>query len=410
MIEELKWWKILLASGDVVIYGLCCLLIIKRKQYTYISIRSPTLLLITNFSNFLISVVLILKYLKIIESNFITIFFYIFKSVMMISLFLRYERLMSCFSMNNENIFDMRDYNDKRHLILEKVYIRISFFLFLAITIIIILLYFINIKYFELFDGNNKLKGNLIIWIIWHFLEQFILLTYISRIVKKEFKYYLTYEIFVLAIVSFLYSNFCFYIIAYNNNLDFNLFYYVSILFFFICLIINGYLPIFMSCCSKKNINFSFTIKLANNLYLFLADERCYQAFSEYLAKKGNNGSFYLKVYTHIMKYKLDIKLQKYNENGRFNEANRIFNNYFLTDKYIVIDIISKVKEKCQILKINESNENMFDDGLQYVFEELNNRFTDFRNTQKFKDLLYKINLDSFIECKLYNIGLINKK
>ena len=52
----------------------------------------------------------------------------------------------------------------------------------------------------------------------------------------------------------------------------------------------------------------------------------------------------------------------------------------------------------------------MFDDGLQYVFEELNNRFTDFRNTQKFKDLLYKINLDSFIECKLYNIGLINKK
>ena len=87
MIEELKWWKILLASGDVVIYGLCCLLIIKRKQYTYISIRSPTLLLITNFSNFLISVVLILKYLKIIESNFITIFFYIFKSVMMISLF-----------------------------------------------------------------------------------------------------------------------------------------------------------------------------------------------------------------------------------------------------------------------------------------------------------------------------------
>ena len=75
--------------------------------------------------------------------------------------------------------------------------------------------------------GSSKIAF-LIIWIIWHFLEQFILLTYISRIVKKEFKYYLTYEIFVLAIVSFLYSNFCFYIILFhmpNNKWIFTNFY-----------------------------------------------------------------------------------------------------------------------------------------------------------------------------------------
>ena len=101
--------------------------------------------------------------------------------------------------------------------------------------------------------------------------------------------------------------------------------------------------------------------------------------------------------------------MNKYKGNEGFNEANRIYNDYFLTDKIIVIDVIKKVKENCQILKINEFYKDMFDDGLQYAFEELNKRFSDFRDCEKFFNLIEEINMDSFIQCKMFNIGLINK-
>ena len=56
--HNLSWISLLIFN--CLVYGLCCLLIIKRKTFTYISIRSPTLLLITNFSNFLMSLTIII--------------------------------------------------------------------------------------------------------------------------------------------------------------------------------------------------------------------------------------------------------------------------------------------------------------------------------------------------------------
>ena len=393
---------------DIVIYGLCCLLILKRKAFTSISIRSPTLLLITNFSNFLIMLVLLLKDRFFKENYFITIFYYIFKFVMMASIFLRYERLLSCFNMNNNNVFNLKKYNDKRHSILEKVYIRILLVSFILVCLIIVILNVMQVKYFEIIYDKKQNISQCYVWIIWHFLELIILMTYIYRISHKNFEYNLTKEIVSLFIFSFLYSNSMSYNFLYNDeNTDFFL---LSISFFYICLILNGYIPIFMTCCyTKRKVKFSLTTKLANNLYLFLTNEKCYQAFSEYLNRRGNNGSFFLKVYTHIMKFKLDLYLNKYKGNEGFNEANRIYNDYFLTDKIIVIDVIKKVKEKCQILKINKFDKDMFDDGLQYAFEELNKRFSDFRDCEKFFNLIEEINMDSFIQCKMFNIGLINK-
>jgi hypothetical protein len=393
---------------NVIIYGLCCILILKRKAFTPISIRSPTLLLITNFSNFLISSVLLLKEWLFEDNNFLTIFYYIFKFVMMASIFLRYERLLSCCNMNNDNVFNLKKYNDKRRSILEKVYIRKLLVSFILVSLIIIILNVMQVKYFEITNNEKQDIGQYYVWVIWHFLELIILMTYIYRISYKNFEYNLTKEIVLLFIFSFFYSNIISHNLLYNNNNEEFIFF--SLLFLHICLLLNGYIPIFMTCCcSKRKINFSFTTKLANNLYLFLTNEKCYQAFSEYLNRRGNNGSFFLKVYTRIMKFKLDIYLKKYKGNEGFNEANGIYNDYFLTDKIIVIDVIKKVKEKCQVLKINEFDEGMFDDGLQYVFEELNKRFSEFRGCEKFFDLIEEINLDSFIQCKMFNIGLINK-
>ena len=41
-------------------------------------------------------------------------------------------------------------------------------------------------------------------------------------------------------------------------------------------------------------------------LYLFLSNEECYGNFSEYV-KNDEEASFYLRVYTHIMKFKLEF-------------------------------------------------------------------------------------------------------
>ena len=166
-----------------------------------------------------------------------------------------------------------------------------------------------------------------------------------------------------------------------------------------------------MSFCSTVNISYNFTPKLINNLYLFLTNEECYKSFNQYLILKGNNGNFYLKLYTHIMKYKLDLALNINNNQG-FNEANIIFNTYFNSENYseqIPHEILLKVRDKCQVLRTHSFNSNIFDDGLQYAFNELNKNFAEFRNSKEFKDLVEEINLYSFIQCKMCNIGLINK-
>ena len=154
------------------------------------------------------------------------------------------------------------------------------------------------------------------------------MVTYIFRLFNKKFKYYLSFELRSLFIILFLYSNYTSLIILYSDFNDLN-FIFISLSFLYIYLIINGFFPIFMSFFSKGNIAYRFTSKLTNNLYLFLTNEFCYNAFNEYLIKNDQNGLFYLKLYTHIMKFKLDFALQKYNRQQGLNEANAIFNNYF---------------------------------------------------------------------------------
>ena len=96
--NEIIW--IIIIIFNAIIYGVCCFFIIKRKNFSAISIRSPTLLLCNNISNFIMSLTLILH--KLIDSNFISIFYYVFRFMMDISIFLRYERILSCFKYNTD--------------------------------------------------------------------------------------------------------------------------------------------------------------------------------------------------------------------------------------------------------------------------------------------------------------------
>lgn len=407
--DKLSW--IIIILFNCLAYGLCCVIFLKRKTFSYISIRSPSLVLLANFSNFLISLSLIL--FKVTKSNFFSIIFYTFRITMIITILMRYERILTCFRINIDKFYK------KRFLLQEKFYVRISLFSFIIILIFIIIMNITCKHCFEILSISTKLdepnndntKSQMYVWVIWNFIEQALIITYISRIFNKNFKYYLSLELYLNFLISLIFANYSTVIYLNKSKNDNSDFIIINLISLYIYLILNGFFPTIMSFCSRVNISYNFTPKLINNLYLFLTNEDCYKAFNDYLTEKGNNGSFYLKLYTHIMKFKLDMALNISKEQG-LSEANEIFNIYFNSEtcsQQIDQVILLNVRDKCQMLKLNTFNKEIFDDALQYAFNELNKRFTDYKNSDEFKELFNEINLYSFIQCKMSNTGLINK-
>lgn len=403
-----KTFWIIVIFFNCLVYAVCCLLIIKRKAYTYISIRSPTLLLMTNFCNFLMSITLVI--FNLTKVNFFSIFFYIFRLLMFVSIIMRYERILSCFTIN------IKKFYNKRYLLQEKFYVRISLLSFFIFFIIIMIINFIAKHCFEIFNlsnnsiNNNFVKPQMYIWVLFNFLEQSIIITYISRIYNRKLKFLLSLELYIIFLVSVFYSNYTSLIYLNKSKNDNSDVIIISLIILYIYLILNGLMPIIMSFFSTVNISYYYTPKLLNNLYLFLANEQCYKAFNDFLLEKGNS-SFYLKLYTYIMKFKLDTALNV-DRNQRVNEAKEIYNNYLnkeTTSQLIREEVLIKVRDKCKLIQLNSFNNEMFDDALQFVFEELNKKFAEYKKTDEFNELLEEINLYSFIQCKMCNIGLINK-
>ena len=425
----------ILFGFNCLIYGFCCIMIIKRKKYTCISIRSPTLLLSNVLSNFFMITIIVLY--EIYKENYISSFYYIFRIIMVLSLILRYERILICYkinSMNKKEIeLDRKQFTEKRYLFQEKFYMRILLGVFIIFLAIMIILKILNIRGIEFFYTNNYIynfnesnlneedkfpfyKTQMLIWIIWNFIEQFILITYIFRTFYKNIKEKIKTEILSFFILWYTYGLICSYfyyskkweIIKDDDNIHLILI-IITIFSHYIGLILNGYFPIILSFHYKTSISYHFSHKLMNNLYLFLTNEECYDTFSNYLIKQNNNrGIYYLQLYTHIMKYKLGFVLKT----TRFNDANEIYDTYFSNNAIINnIDKVTldKIRKDCEVLKNNTFPPELFDDALQYCFNELSKIFLVFRNTDEFKNLYDRIKLDSYIQCKMCNTGLINK-
>ena len=101
-----------------------------------------------------------------------------------------------------------------------------------------------------------------------------------------------------------------------------------------------------------------------------------------------------------------------------------LFNTYFLCtcglDKYDYIenpeyatkfesDVLLKVKNDCSLLDGGKYNESMFDKAFSFAFEKLNIIFKEFKFSREFSILQAKIGIESYVRCKMYNTGLINK-
>ena len=401
---------------NVIIYGVCCFLILRRKNFTAISIRSPTLLLSSIVSNFIMNLVIILH--KIVNSNFISIFYYIFRLMLAFSFFLKFERILICFRYNkdkfntNEN---MEKFADKRYLLQEKFYVKIFIGFFCVIFLSILIIELIGVVCFELFYGSfntnmDNYRAQMYFWIILNFLENAAFMTYIFRLYNKRLRFILKKELYFVFFIFFVYSNYISFsniFRAYNES-EFIL---ITLVTLYLLLLLDGFLPVFATFWYRNILNYQITPKLMNNLYLFLTNKKCYRKFYKYLLKSEDNYIYYLKLYTHIMKYKLDIALRTNNEQG-LKEAKDIYNKYFENDGfllYVTQDIIFKIKNKCEILKNNTFKDDIFDDGLQYAYNQLNVKFNEFIKSDEFKELNDDIELSSLVQCKMLNTGLINK-
>jgi len=412
--NKIVW--IIIIIINVIIYGVCCFLILRRKNFTAISIRSPTLLLSSIVSNFIMNLVIILH--KIVNSNFISIFYYIFRLMLTFSFFLKFERILRCFRYNkdkfntNEN---MEKFADKRYLLQEKFYVKIFIGFFGVIFLSILIIELIGVVCFELFYGSfninmDNYRAQMYFWIILNFLENAAFMTYIFRLYNKRLRFILKKELYFVFFIFFVYSNYISFsniFRAYNES-EFIL---ITLVTLYLLLLLDGFLPVFATFWYRNILNYQITPKLMNNLYLFLTNKKCYRKFYKYLLKSEDNYIYYLKLYTHIMKYKLDIALRTNNEQG-LKEAKDIYNKYFENDGfllYVTQDIIFKIKSKCEILKNNTFKDDIFDDGLQYAYNQLNVKFNEFIKSDEFKELNNDIELSSLVQCKMLNTGLINK-
>lgn len=406
------YWLILLIL-DFILYGGCCFMILKRKNFTVISIRSPKLLLLTILGNFFMSLVLIIDLL--FGQSFFSSFFYFFRILMIVSMLLRYERIIFVCGIKRNDAVDRQLFFTKRHLYLEKFYMRILIIvssIFLLITIIVAI---IKLELFRAFFINDdEIKGKMYISVIWYFIELIALITYLFRtfqiISPKQF---VKFELYTFLIIWVIYNNLIL-ILRFSTDESKKInqaLIIISKFFFYIILFLNGYLPIILSFISRSFVQYHFTFKTMNNLYLFLTDETCYECFNNYLLSRPDNGSYLLKLYTHIMKYKLDFFFNYSNEQ-RFNAAVVINNTFFENENEdkIDIDVFNRVRSECKALLDNHRyDKNQFDVALKYCYDELNIKFNDFKTSRQFNELYASILLTSYVKCKMCNIGMINK-
>ena len=281
--ENQTIWIIIIAS-NILIYGLCCFLIYKRKQFSGISVRSPMLLLCTNISNFAMSMIILLH--KLFESNILSIFYYLFRLMMMIAFFLRYERILTCFKYNSDKFnikLNIEKFAEKRYLLQEKYYVKIYIGLCLIICITLLIIELVGVPCFELFYNsyninNDSYKSQLYIWLFLNYFELTIIMTYIFRLYPKKIRFLLKKELYFSFLFLFIYFNYTSFSNLYYeyNDTEFT---FISLISLYIFLILNGFIPIFATFWYKKFLSYQFTPKLMNNLYIFLTDKDNYRAF-----------------------------------------------------------------------------------------------------------------------------------
>ena len=412
-------WTILLIF-DILIYAITTVLILKRRKYTSISIRSPVLLILNNLGTFLMSLIIII--VKMIGANhsYLSGLYYLTHIFIIVPFILRCQRLLVCCQLKTDEQMDLQQFYNKKYLYGEKFYMKIFIICFLSLTVIFFIANLIGKSITNPYAPNFFIEedgkpGLFILFLILIFVENLIILTYTYRICVYQLKQKLRFECVAFFIIWLIYSNIILlfdYLDSVNkSNNNKEIVIGVTIVICYLCLIIQGFLPVLLSYTYKYSIGYHFTPKLMNNLYLFLSNEICYSTFKKYIISKSEINRTFLEIYSLIMNYKLGYVLQIETEQ-QFQEARTLYNAYFANntlENVLGREVVEKVRNECKGLEQNLCTTEMFDEALVCVFNELGKLFNDFRKTSKYRELYEELYLDSYIQCKMCNVGLIDK-
>jgi len=407
---------------NTLLYGLCCMLLLRRQKLTCISIRSPKLLVLNNIGNLFMSLIILMS--KLLDEDqgkkIVSMFYYLTNFLIIIPFCLRFQRIIKCCEIKNDERQDLQELYTSRYLYEENFYLKLTAIILAALTGILIIVNAV-LKFEDTFtvtfldlNINEKNMSDLksIFWLLINFVEHMILLTYIYKICVNQLKQKLRFEIIAFFLIWFIYSNLVTILEKAEINNYKNFMIYISLAVCYLFLIINAILPILISYSYKYSTIYHFSPKLMNNLFLFLSNEICYKEFSDYLSRIPGNGIIFLKIYNHIMNYKLGFKLKVDNDQG-YLEASAIKEAYFNNDnmnEILTKEVVDQVKKSCEgLVNNNNFTEDMFDPALLYCFTELGKFYNNFKKTDKFKELYEDFYLTSYIQCKMCTVGLINK-
>ena len=412
---DLIW--IILLIFNILLYGACCFVIFRRKAFTCISIRSPTLLILNIIGNLLMTIIIILaKSLENNDKKICSFFYYITNFLIFIPFCLRFRRIIKCCEIKVDERLELQELYSKKYKFEEKYHIKIMLIIFCILTVILILSNVlitrseaITAKFLYVPDDLKLEDANPLIWCAINFIEIMILLRYSYDIFINQLKQKLRFEIISSFCIWFIYSDI---ITVFDiiSSIDNDIYIYISLGVCYLFLIINAFLPIIISYSYRYSTSYSFTPKLTNNLYLFLSNETCYNQFKIYLIQKYQNLLGLLKLYVGIMNYKLGFKLKLNNEQG-FIEATDLMDEFFDANNIVHLpeNVFEVVKQECKSLDNNNFQESMFDEALKYCFTKLGQIFNEFKKTEEFKELYKNLFLTTYIQCKMCNVGLINK-
>ena len=402
-------------------YLVIVFLIIKNIKLSAISIRSPLLLIFNIFLLFLMNLYLLTER-SYTPPTIVTNSFYFIQTFIFTVFIIRHFRIFQCINVNSISN-DKHYFESNKNKYKENYYLKLLLVILLLISVLLIVLYFL-IDFNKMTIYLNKdtkldeIPTNKLIklWIVINSIEMFGLITgWYFMFKQNNISYFIRGEVILFTIIWGLIDYIIsIYQLRFNDFLKSNFVFWSLFCLYYVILIIIGVIPLILTKNSSMNFSYYFTSGLVNNFYLFLSNELCYKAFLNYL-QASEKDVFYLKLYTHIMKYRLEFMVDQNNTKlpQSFNELMTLYFNESNNETLSNIDSeLVSIADKIRKSNMNiatQCNPDILDEALKYVYKKLLSLFNDYKKTIDFGNVLEDLKINAYIQCKLCNVGLLNK-
>ena len=404
--------QILLTIFNSFIYMTICFLIIRNQKFSSLSIRSPILLNMNIIFLFLTQTSLLFKLFENL--------FYFCQIPIFLSFFIRFLRIYFCVKTPSLTT-SKQHFQAKADYYTQQFYMKFLFlFILLIIGVLGIIIFSKDLVLTIASLLEDKLLFQINFWIIVNWIELMMLFTGNYLLYSYPIFHFVKIEYFIFTCLWFGFN----YVITFfdlfkkgdDKNNDSDTVLWIVFCFQYCIFILIGVVPYLLTKFPQVNFAYFYTQGLSDNLFLFLSNEKCYKLFLEFL-KGSEKEVMYLQLYTHVMNFKLECDSNEKNGENKCQLLNRIVELYFNDDGINYLKTIDtelwaigqNVKSKFSgSLDLNTKQE-CLDEVLKYVFEQLLGLFNEFKTTVDFCSLIDYLKLNSFIQCKMINVGLLNK-